>query len=88
MSDSSGTRTVMWEAKAAPGRIGELLAHALEHADAQAQLYRSADDRVVVIDPTGVGVPDVAPDLLARPPHAWRFERVPREGTDGRGCST
>lgn len=77
----------MWEAKAAPGRADELLAHALAHADAQAQIYRSADERVVVIDPTGAGLPDVPADLLARPPHAWRFERVPREGTDGQGCS-
>lgn len=68
----------MWEAKAAPGRAAELLAHALAHAHPDADIYRSADDRVVVIDPTGAGVPEPADELIARPPHAWRFERVAR----------
>jgi hypothetical protein len=70
--------TVMWEAKAAPGRTDELLAYALAHADPDADVYRSADGRVVVIDPTGRGVPDVPAELIARPAHAWRFEQVPR----------
>ncbi len=77
----------MWEAKAAPGRADDLLAHALQHADPHAEVYRSADGRVVVIDPTGAGLPDVDPELLARPPHAWRFERISRERSDTRGCS-
>lgn len=75
--------TLMWEAKAAPGRRDELIAHVLEHADPQATVYRSADDRVVVIDPTGRGMSDVPGALVARPPHVWPFERVPREA-DGR----
>lgn len=69
-------RTVMWEAKAVEGRADELLAYAVAHAPAEAQVYRSADARVVVIDPTGQGLPDAPADLMARPPHAWPFERV------------
>jgi hypothetical protein len=71
--------TIMWEAKAAPGRGADLLAFALAHADPDADVYRSADGRVVVIDSTGRGMPDVPDDLIARPVHAWRFEPVPRE---------
>lgn len=72
------TRTLMWEAKAAQGRAGDLLAWTLEHAHPDAQVYRSAEDRVVVIDPTGTDLPDPPADLLARPAHAWRFTPVPR----------
>jgi hypothetical protein len=68
----------MWEAKAAPDRAAELLAWALEQAPAGARVYRSADGRVVVIDETGTGLPEAPADLLARPPHAWPFERVTR----------
>jgi hypothetical protein len=68
----------MWEAKAAPDRAVELLAWALEAAPAGADVYRSADARVVVIDPTGAGLPEPPPELLARPPHVWPFELVPR----------
>ena len=71
-------RTLMWEAKAAPGRADDLLAWAVEHAAADAQIYRSPDDRVVVIDPTDTDLPDAPPELLARPAHAWRFTPVPR----------
>lgn len=66
----------MWEAKAPPGRADELLAYALEHADPSAEVYRSRDGRVVVIDPTGRGLPDAPADLLTRPAHAWPFERM------------
>jgi hypothetical protein len=68
----------MWEAKAASGRAEELVAYALAHAAPDADVYRSADDRVVVIDPTGRGLPDAPAQLLARRAHAWRFEPVPR----------
>ena len=70
--------TVMWEAKAGPGRDEELLAFALSHAHRDAQVYRSADARVVVIDPSGEGLPEPGPDLLARAAHVWRFRPVPR----------
>ena len=70
--------TVMWEAKAASGRIDELLAWAHERAEPAAALYRSADERVVVIDPSGAGLPQVPAELVARPAHVWSFEPVPR----------
>ena len=71
-------RTLMWEAKAADGRADDLLAWVREHAAPTAQIYRSADQRVVVIDPADTDVPDPPADLLARPAHAWRFTPIPR----------
>jgi hypothetical protein len=68
----------MWEAKAAAGREDELLAFVLASAAAEADVYRSADARVVVIDRTGAGLPEPPADLLARPAHVWRFEPVAR----------
>ncbi len=68
----------MWEAKAARGHEQELLAFVLAHAHPDADVYRSADSRVVVIDPTGAGIADVPEGLLARPAHAWPFEPVAR----------
>lgn len=70
--------TLMWEAKAADGRVDELVAHVLAHADPGAQVYRSRDGRVVVIDASDRGLDDVPADLLDRPAHAWPFERVTR----------
>jgi hypothetical protein len=72
----------MWEVRAAEGREDELLAHVLGAVAADAQVYRSADPppRLVVIDPTGRGVAGVPDELLARPPHEWRFLPVPRDG--------
>jgi hypothetical protein len=70
--------TLMWEAKAAHGRADELLAWALDHADPAADVYRSSDGRVVVIDSTGRGIPDVPAELVARPPHLWPFQHVNR----------
>ncbi|SDI97882.1 hypothetical protein SAMN05444157_1106 [Frankineae bacterium MT45] len=70
----------MWEVRAAEGRLGELVEFVAANADPSAQVYRSAqgEGRVVVIDPTGRGVSDVPPELVARPPHAWPFEPVQR----------
>jgi hypothetical protein len=70
----------MWEARAAPGRLARLIAYVDEHAGASAQIYRAdgPDPRVVVIDPAELGVPDVPPDLLARPAHEWHFDEVVR----------
>ena len=67
--------TVMWEAKAADGHADELLAHVLAHIPDGAQVYRSSD-RVVVIDPTGHGVPEPPAGVVARPSHVWEFERI------------
>ena len=69
--------TLMWEVRAAPGRLDELLDHVLTHAGPAAQVYRS-ESRVVVIDPAGQGLPDPPAELLARPPHRWTFEQVTR----------
>jgi hypothetical protein len=73
-------RTLMWEVRAAPGRLEELVAYVSAHADPGAQVFRSDGDdpRVVVIDPTGRGLPDVPAELVVRAPHEWRFEPVPR----------
>jgi hypothetical protein len=68
--------TRMWEAVAVPGKLDDLVAWTQQHAPADAQIYRSADDRVVVIDRTGAGLPDAPDDLLARPAHIWDFEPV------------
>jgi hypothetical protein len=70
--------TVMVEVRAAPGRLDELIAFVRAHANPQAQVYRSADGphRVVVIDPSDQGIPDLPLELVARPPHQWTFEPV------------
>jgi hypothetical protein len=72
--------TLMWEVRAADGRLDELLAYADADADPSAEIYAAADPdpRVVVLDPTGRGVVDVPPELVARAPHAWAFDRVDR----------
>ncbi len=71
---------LMWEVRAVPGKADELVAFVLAAADPSAQVYRSAgpEPRVVVVDPTGRGIPDVPADLIARAPHSWPFEPVPR----------
>ena len=69
---------LMWEVRAAAGRLEELVAFVLAAADPGAQVFRSAgpEPRVVVLDPSGRGVDDVPSELVARAPHAWPFERV------------
>ncbi len=73
--------TLMWEVRAADGRLGDLVAYVNAHADPAAQVLRTdgTDPRVVVIDPTGRGLPDVPAELIARPPHEWHFDAVARE---------
>ncbi|MCW2494083.1 hypothetical protein [Jatrophihabitans sp.] len=72
---------LMWEVRAAEGRLDELVEAVRQRADPAAQLFRSAepDERVVVIDPTHRGVPDLPPELVARPPHEWVFDTVGRD---------
>jgi hypothetical protein len=72
--------TVMWEVRAAAGRLDDLVAYADQHADPTALIFRSAepDPRLVVIDPSGRGLADVPEEFLARPPHAWPFDAVQR----------
>ena len=70
--------TRMWEAVAAPGRVDDLVAWVVRHAPTDAQVYRSPDDRVVVIDPTVTELPSPPSDLIARAAHAWDFDEVDR----------
>ena len=72
--------TVMWEVRAAPGRMAELLAW-VERLPApvggSADVYTASDDRVVVIlrSPDGAAgrLPDPPSELLLRPAHQWPF---------------
>ena len=73
----------MWEAQAADGRLDDLVDYVSRHADPAAEVYRSADDRVVVIDPTGRGLAESRPiSSPARrtcgPSSGSRAERVAR----------
>jgi hypothetical protein len=66
----------MWEAKAADGRADELLAWLVDAAPL-GEVFRSSDRVVLVVDlAASEAVPQPPPDLVARPPHAWRFTRV------------
>ena len=70
----------MWEVRAAPGRLAELAGFVLERMPDRAQVYRSragdGEERLVVIDFALRPVPELPPDLVARPPHAWDFDRI------------
>lgn len=66
---------LMWEAKAPADRTAALLAWVLEQAPADAQVYRS-EDRVVVIVETTEAFADPPAELVGRPAYAWRFDRV------------
>jgi hypothetical protein len=67
----------MWEAVATPGRRDDLARWALDHF--AGDVYVSADERVVaVVDDPPDGDPVPPEDLVARPPHAWDFTRLPR----------
>ena len=77
MTEPEG-KTVMWEAKAAHGADEALLAWVLAHAPESADVYRSPDGRVVVIDHEAAGLPEAPAELLDRPAHTWRFTPVPR----------
>ena len=74
--------TLMWEVRAVPGALDELLAwveRQLAERGAGADVYLAADDRIVVIlrSPAGAPRPTRLPEppaeLLARPPHQWPF---------------
>jgi hypothetical protein len=71
---------LMWEAKAAPQRVADLLAWVLDHAPTSGQVYRSADRVVLIIEAPAealiAAIADPPGDLLARPAYSWRFERV------------
>jgi hypothetical protein len=79
MTGPAANNWVMWEARAAEGRAGELLAWVLEAAGEAAQVYAS-EDRVVAIHPregSGLSILSDAPaDLITRPAYQWEFQRV------------
>lgn len=76
----SDQQVLMWEVRAAPGRLADLVDAVRRLADPSAAVYTSSapDERVVVIDPSGKGVPDVPAELLARAAHEWIFTVVAR----------
>jgi hypothetical protein len=76
--------TLMWEVRAAPERLGELLAWVEQQlpaavaGGADADVYTAADDRIVVILRSGGGarparLPEPPAELLSRAPHQWPF---------------
>ncbi|GAA4833830.1 hypothetical protein [Saccharopolyspora rosea] len=83
-----GNDTLMWEVRAADGRLAELLdwidATALPFLREQSALravdvYRSTEDRAVVIASfhgPPVSLPEPPAELLRRPVHQWPFRRV------------
>lgn len=77
----------MWEAKAAEGRGGELLAWAraqdLAEAPLRRETFRAPGDRVLVItwwdaayDAELPELPEPDGELVTRAVHRWRFESV------------
>lgn len=73
----AGERTLMWEAKAAPGRGAELAAAVLAGLapDDPAQVFAAAE-RVVVLTAESWPGPLLAAEVLARPAHRWVFQRL------------
>ncbi|MDA3627948.1 hypothetical protein OU415_21115 [Saccharopolyspora sp. WRP15-2] len=79
--------TLMWEARAQPGRQADLLAHTeqallpavlADPACLDAVVYIGGQDRIVLIAHfTGAPprLPDPPDDLLQRPVHQWPFRR-------------
>ncbi|WP_329337987.1 hypothetical protein OG252_21350 [Streptomyces sp. NBC_01352] len=81
------TVALMWEAKAAEGRGGELLAWAraqdLAEAPLRRETFRAPGDRVLVItwwdaayDAELPELPEPDGELVTRAVHRWRFESV------------
>jgi hypothetical protein len=70
----------MWEVRAAPGRLDDLVRWVIGHLPGAEQVYRSPagdrDERLVVLDSGPAGAPDLPAELVARPAHAWLFARV------------
>jgi hypothetical protein len=87
--------TVMWEVRAAPGRLGELLRWVREAAVPgllgapgclRVDVFDAADERVVVIARFGgpaARLPQPPPGLLRRPAHAWPFRHLSTHGPGG-----
>jgi hypothetical protein len=82
------TVALMWEARAAEGRGGELLtwarARELAAEPLRRETFRAPGDRVLVItwwdasyDAELPELPEPDGELVSRPVHRWRFETVP-----------
>ncbi|MFF8425516.1 hypothetical protein ACF07Y_10155 [Streptomyces sp. NPDC016566] len=87
------TVALMWEARAAEGRGGELLAWAREQrlapAPVRRETFRAPQDRVLVVtwwdapyDAPLPELPEPAAELVTRAVHRWRFESVDGEHPD------
>jgi len=96
MTDAGGTGqaggsphdTLMWEVRAAPARLPELLAWVREqavpelltrHGCQRVEVFDASDERVVVIARfAGAAgrLPDPPAALLRREPHAWPFRHL------------
>ena len=81
------TIALMWEARAAQGRGGELLewarAQELAREPLRRETFRAPQDRVLVItwwdadfDAELPELPEPDGELVSRPVHRWRFESV------------
>jgi len=96
-------RTTMWEAVATAGRLAELAHWAVRSAvpalvavdpAAQVQIYRSQDERLVIIATGSLRAPrilDAPEELCERAPHQWAFELMSAglsvdEATQGLGA--
>jgi hypothetical protein len=77
----------MWEARAVPGKGGDLLAWAraqeLTPAPLRRETFRAPQDRVLVVtwwdaayDAELPELPEPAGELVTRAVHRWRFESV------------
>jgi len=80
----------MWEAKAEPSRLTELLTWVcdtalpeIEHSPLHvaSEVFSSTDDRLVVISKwrsSPLSLPEPPLRLVTRPPHSWDFTQVDR----------
>ncbi|NMH99689.1 hypothetical protein [Pseudonocardia acidicola] len=80
--------TLMWEVRAAPDRLPDLLhwirteaLDALRRTDGWqgADVYTASDERAVVIvrfDAPGARLPEPPADLVRRPAHQWPFRHL------------
>ncbi|MEV8595756.1 hypothetical protein [Streptomyces sp. NPDC052012] len=81
------TVALMWEARAVPGRGGDLLTWTrtqnLPGTPLRRETFRAPGDRVLIItwwdapyDAELPELPEPPGELLTRPVHRWRFESV------------
>lgn len=87
---TAATTTLMWEARATPGRGEDLLAWARAQTlpdrsvrPLRRETFRAPQDRVLVLtwwpgtpDHSFPELPDPPAELTTRPVHRWRFESV------------